>query len=108
MTTSNGSILHFLYPSAFTDGQEPALATQLDSYLSATPPHHHPEVDFIISTLKFCMVCPTRDSQVGRRWRNRRRERMGVESKRYGTVIGKEEYASHLPWGRGGAGEGGW
>lgn len=32
---------------------------------------------------------------------------MGVESKRYGTVIGKEEFASHLPWGRGGAGEGG-
>lgn len=32
---------------------------------------------------------------------------MGVGSKRYGTVIGKEEFASHLPWGRGGAGEGG-
>lgn len=29
--------------------------------------------------------------------------RLVQESKRYGTVIGKEEIASHLPWGRGGA-----
>lgn len=33
---------------------------------------------------------------------------MGVRwgSKRYRAVIGKEEFASHLPWGRGGAGVG--
>lgn len=101
--------MHFLHPSAFIDGQEPAHPTRAGQLPLSHTPHHHPdEVDFLISALKFFILPnrrePSREEveKEGKVERKKRRARMGWKAK------GKEQWLArrnlHLLFPGGGVG----